>query len=87
VSLPVHEHRGDTQCPSCDYPQDLMGWMRCRIEVLASSKPGWVALVSRCPRCGERSWAHFEEVTLSGMIKGGYVNPLDAAVAELEVQA
>lgn len=80
MSLSVHDHRDGPadMCPSCDYQQDGLDWLRCRVEEHPSTKRGSLAVVSRCPRCGERSWAHFD--------KPAYLT-LDAALERVEVEA
>lgn len=80
MSLSVHGHRDgmSTVCPFCDYRQDGLDWLRHRVETHPSSKKDAVAVVSRCPRCGERSWAHFD--------KPAYL-ALDAALERVEVEA
>ena len=84
MSLSVHDHRDGPadMCPCCDFKQEGLDWLRCRIEAYPPSKPGRTPVVSRCPRCGRRSWAHFDTVTYEAI-----VSLPDAAVTELEVPA
>ena len=87
MSLPIHSHRDGvaTACPSCEFKQDGIDWLMCRVETHSSAKKGTVAVVSRCPRCGERSWAHFNEPTYLELVNGGYIEqPEQMAVLEAQ---
>lgn len=57
-------HRDDYQsCPHCNYKQDHLDWLldeRERNDAIQGYSG--IAVLSKCPECGETSWAHYNDV-------------------------
>lgn len=62
MSLNIHNHRGENDCPFCGFDQEGIEWLRTKTETLGCNKPNKIIVFSCCPECGELSWRHYDDI-------------------------